>query len=81
MRGSKTIIIFAILGVVAVVFAVTCVVLTAARVRNDRRRLDRLSIAFARAQAVRTLGIGVQGSPYSLYAEPVWSDRRGRRGE
>ena len=70
-----------ILGVVAVVFAVTCVVFSAARFRNDRRREDRLSIAFARAQAVRTRGIGIQGSPYSLYAEPVWTDRRGWRGE
>ncbi len=66
-----------ILGVVVVGFAVTCVVFNAARARNDRRREERLSIAFARAQAVGTRGIGVQGSPYSLYAEPVWTDRRG----
>ena len=66
-----------ILGVVVVALAVTYVVFTAARARNDRRREQRLSIAFARAQAVRTRGIGVQGSPYSLYAEPFWPDRRG----
>ena len=44
----------AILGVVAVVFAVvfavTCIVFAAARVRNNRRQQDRLSIAFERAQ-------------------------------
>ncbi len=70
-----------ILGVVLVAFAVMYVVFTAARARNDRRREERLSIAFARAQAVRTRGIGIQGSPYSLYVEPVWTDRRGWRGE
>ncbi len=52
-----------ILGVVMVVFAVTYVVFTASRARNDRRREERLSIAFARAQALRKRGIGVQGSP------------------
>ena len=68
----------AILGAAA--FAVTCVVFAAARVRNDRRRQDRLSIAFERAQAVRTRGRGLQGSPYSVYAEPVWNDKRDRGG-
>ncbi len=38
----------AILGVAA--FAVMCTVFAATRVRNDRRRQDRLSIAFDRAQ-------------------------------
>ena len=47
MRGSLTII---ILGVVAVVFAVTCIVFAAARARNDRRQQERLSVAFERAQ-------------------------------
>ncbi len=39
-----------ILGVVAVLFVVTCIVFAAARVRNDRRQQDRLSVAFDRAQ-------------------------------
>ncbi len=39
-----------ILAVVAVLFVVTCIVLAAARVRNDRRHQDRLSVAFDRAQ-------------------------------
>ncbi len=49
-----------ILGVVLVAFAVMYVVFTATMARNDRRREERLSIAFARAQAVRTRGIGVR---------------------
>ncbi|MCZ6895679.1 MAG: hypothetical protein O7H40_16750 [Gammaproteobacteria bacterium] len=73
--GAVTI---AILGAAA--FAVTCVVFAAARVRNERRRQDRLSIAFERAQAVRTRGRGLQGSPYSVYAEPVWNGKRDRGG-
>ena len=40
----------AILGVVAVVFAVACIVIVAARIRNNRRHQDRLSSAFERAQ-------------------------------
>ncbi len=55
MRGSMTIIIFAILGVVAVVFAVMCIVFAATRARNDRRQPERLSVAFERA---RELGRG-----------------------
>ncbi len=51
------------LGVAAVLFAVTYIVFAAARARNDRRRQDRLSIAFERVQAVRTRGSGLQGSP------------------
>ncbi len=73
--GAVTI---AILGAAA--FAVNCIVFAAARARNDRRRQDRLSIAFERAQAVRTRGRGLQGSPYSVYAEPVWNDKRDRGG-
>ncbi len=61
----------AILGVVPIVFAASSIVFVAARVRNDRRRQDRLSIAFERARAVRTQGSGLQGSSYSFYAEPV----------
>ncbi len=38
----------AFLGVAA--FAVTCIVFASTMVRNDRRRQDRLSIAFDRAQ-------------------------------
>ncbi len=49
-RGSISNVTIAILGVVAVVFAVTCIVFAAARVRNYRRQKDRLSIAFERAQ-------------------------------
>ncbi len=64
----------------AAAFAVTGVVFAARRVRNDRRRQDRLSIAFERAQAVRTRGSGLQGSPYSVYAEPVWNVKRDRGG-
>ncbi len=73
--GAVTI---AILGAAA--FAVTCVVFAAARVRNDRRRQDRLSIAFERARAVRTRGSGLQASPYSVYGEPVWNVKRDRGG-
>ncbi len=73
--GAVTI---AILGAAA--FAVTCIVFAAARVRNDRRRQYRLSLAFERARAVRTRGRGLQGSPYSVYAEPVWNDKRDRGG-
>ena len=68
----------AVLGVAA--FAVTCIVFAAARARNDRRRQGRLSIAFERAQAVGTRGSGLQGSPYSVYVEPVWTVRRDRGG-
>ncbi len=68
------------LGVAAVLLAVPCIVFAAARARNDRRRQDRLSIAFERVQAVRTRGNGLQGSPYSIYAEPVWTVRRDRGG-
>ncbi len=68
----------AILGVAAL--AVACVVFAATRVRNNRRRQDRLSIAFERAQAVRTRGSGLQGNPYSVYAEPVWNVKRDRAG-
>ncbi|MCZ6862288.1 MAG: hypothetical protein O7I42_18785 [Alphaproteobacteria bacterium] len=66
------------LGVAAVAFVVTCFVFAAARARNDRCRPDRPSIAFERAQAVRTRGSGLQGSPYSISAEPVWTVRRHR---
>ena len=45
--GNVTI---AFLGVAAFAFAVTCIVFASTRVRNDRRRQDRLSIAFDRAQ-------------------------------
>ncbi len=64
----------------AAVFAVTCVVFAAMRVRNDRRHQGRLSIAFERAQAVRTRGNGLQGSPYSINVEPVWNVKRERDG-
>ncbi len=70
----------AVLGVAAVVFAMTWIIFAATRARNDRRRQDRLSTAFERAQAVRTRGSGLQGSPYSVYAEPVWTVRRDRGG-
>ena len=76
--GSMSAITIAILGAAA--FAVTCVVFATTRVRNDRRRQDRLSIAFERAQAVRTRGNGLQGSPYSVYGEPVWNVKRDRDG-
>ncbi len=46
--------------ILVIVFAVTYVVFTSAKARNDRRREERLSTAFARAQAVRTRGIGVR---------------------
>ncbi len=67
-----------IFGVVAVVFVMTYFVFTSASARNDRRREERLSIAFDRAKAVRTQGIGAQGSPYVLYTEPVWTNRRSK---
>ncbi len=67
-----------IFGVVAVVLVVTYFVFTSARARNDRHREERLSIAFDRAKAVRTRGIGAQGSPYGLYTEPVWTNRRSK---
>ncbi len=60
----------AILGVVPVVLAVSGIVF-AATVRNDRRRQVRLSIAFDRAQAVRTRGSGLQESSCSFYSESV----------
>ena len=60
----------AILGVVPIVFVASSIVF-AARIHNDRRRQVRLSIAFDKAQAVRTRGSGLQGSSYSFYAEPV----------
>ncbi len=40
----------AILGVAKFAFVVTCIEFAAMRVPNDRRRQDRLSIAFERAQ-------------------------------
>ncbi len=40
----------AILGIGSLAFVVTCIVFTAARVRNTRRRQVRLSFAFDRAQ-------------------------------
>ena len=64
----------AIIGVVVVVFVVTCVLFSATRAHNDRRQEERLSIAFARAQAIRMSGIGAQGSPYSLYTKPIGLD-------
>ncbi len=70
----------AILAVAVVALAVACIGFTIGRIRLDRRRQDRLSIAFDRAQAVRTRGGGLQGSPYGVYAEPVWTIRRDRRG-
>ena len=70
----------AVLAVVAAAFAVMCIGFTLARNRDERRRQDRLSLAFDRAQAVRTRGNGLQGSPYGVYAEPVWTIRRDRRG-
>ncbi len=69
----------AILGVVAVVFAAMCVAFATARVRNDRRRQDRLALAFERAQAVRTRGsTGLQGGPHGIYGEAVWNVRQDR---
>ena len=71
----------AILGIVAVVFAATCVAFTTARLRNDRRRQDRLSLAFERAQAVRTRGSsGLQGGAHGIYGEAVWNVRQDRGG-
>ena len=60
-----------ILGVA--VFALVVAFLAAAKLRTYRRRQSRLSGAFERAQAVRTRGSGLQGSPYSIYAEPAWN--------
>ena len=69
-----------VIGVAVVVLAVFGLVYLWARSRSERRRQARLDIAFERAQAVRTRGSGLQGSPYSLYAEPVWQmSRRERR--
>ena len=71
----------AILGIAAMMFAVTYIFFASARMRNDRRRQDKLSIAFDRAQSIRTRGTSPQGSPRGLYAEPVWSIRRDRGGK
>jgi len=60
-----------ILGIAA--FVVVIVYLAGAKMRTNRRRQSRLSGAFERAQTVRTRGSGLQGSPYSIYAEPVWN--------
>lgn len=73
-------IMFAILGIVVVLFGIGCIVFAMTRLRNDRRRQDRLAIAFDRARSVRTRGSGLQGAPHSVYAEPVWSVRRDRGG-
>ncbi len=70
--------VIATIGVVAVVFVMTYFVFTSARARNDRHREERLSIAFDRAKAVRTQGIGTQGSPYGHYTEPVRTNRRSK---
>ena len=48
------------------------------RARNHRRQQIRLSVAFERAQAVRTRGSGLQGNPYGVYAEPAWSTENDR---
>jgi len=40
--------------------------------RRRRKRERRLSRAFDRATLVQRTGIGVQGKPYSIYAEPAW---------
>ena len=66
----------AILGIAAVIFAATCLFVASTRMRTDRRRQDRLSVAFDRAQSTRTRGTGLQGSPRGLQAEPVWSVRK-----
>jgi hypothetical protein len=69
----------AILGV-AVIFAETCIVFAAVRIRNHRRQV-RLSIAFDRARAVRTRDRGLPESPFSFYAEPIWTFMRDRGGK
>jgi type II secretory pathway pseudopilin PulG len=74
-------VVIAVFGVVAVVFATVCVVFATARARKDQRRQDRLSIAFDRAQAVRTRGRGLQGNPYGGYAEPASTARYDRGGK
>ena len=40
--------------------------------RRKRNREMRLNRAFDRAALVQRTGIGVQGKPYSIYAEPAW---------
>ena len=71
----------AIFGIAAVMFALTGIFFASARVRNDRRRQDKLSVAFDRAQSFRTRGTGLQGNPHGLHAEPAWSMRRDRGGK
>ena len=66
-----------ILGLVSVGVAATYVIFTLVRARNDRRRDERLSIAFDRAHSIRTRGIGFQGTHYSVYAELDCPYRRG----
>lgn len=47
-----------------------------ARARSDRRRQERLSIAFDRAKSIRTRGVGFPGGDYSVYVDLDPSDRR-----
>ena len=68
----------AVLGAAAIVIAACFIVFATTRFRNDRRRQVRLSIAFDRAQSVRTRGSALEGNPHGLYAEPVRSARRAR---
>lgn len=42
--------------------------------RRKQRRQARLDIAFARARTVGQTGSGLQGTPYSVYAESAWAD-------
>jgi hypothetical protein len=44
-------------------------------VRRYRRRQDRLSRGFERAQKASKTGSGIQGKPYSVYGEPSWTDK------
>ncbi len=57
----------------AAIGIVALVSIFVSRLRTVRRRQNRLSGAFARAQQVRTRGGGLQGATYSIYAEPAYN--------
>lgn len=68
---STAIVIILGLGLIALAAAVWLII----TMQRSKRRQDRLSRGFERAQKASKTGSGIQGKPYSVYGEPSWTDK------
>lgn len=78
MSGDTTIVLLLAAGLG--LFALAAVLWLWLRHWRRNLRQGRLERGFRRARKVAQSGSGVQGTPYSLYAESAWSDESRERG-